>query len=94
MALNFFTILLIIIIIALIILYAVGKISGTTLFIIILILIILILLIPGLIGAATIGFLGRSCMNNNCSVVKLPLDIKPIGQYSHNETLYSVGMNR
>lgn len=85
----FFWILLIIIII-LIFLFAAGKLSGTILIIIILLIVILICIIPSIIGVATIGFLGNACMNNKCSVVKLPLDIEKIGQYNADNDLYSV----
>ena len=72
---NWILILIIVVIVILVILYATKKISGSTLTILILLLIILILLVPSLIGIGTIGFLGQSCQNQDCSLLKLPFDI-------------------
>ncbi|AYV84987.1 MAG: hypothetical protein Satyrvirus1_73 [Satyrvirus sp.] len=89
---NLFLILLIIVIIILIILLITGKISGATFTIFILIIIILILLVPSIIGLAAVSFVGNACMNKDCSVIKLPLDIEKIGQYNANTSLYKISV--
>jgi hypothetical protein len=87
----FLLVLLIIIIIILIYLYVSRHISGTTLAIILLALALLLLLFPALIGIGFTQLLGRSCLNKDCSVIKLPFNLTKIGRYNANNIAYSVG---
>lgn len=88
----FFIAILIILIVILVYLYAINRISGQTLAIIILIVVILLMLIPSLIGFGVLGFSQKACMNNNCTVVKLPLDITKVKKVGDTNYLYKIGM--
>ena len=69
-------------------LYYKKYISGKTLIIFVLLYIILFILMS--IGLGFAGLFKAVCMNDKCTVVKLPLDIRKIRQVDAKNYLYSV----
>lgn len=78
----------VIIILLLAYLYAENYISGKTVIIIFLLYIILFILLS--IGLGFAGLFKTVCMNDKCTVIKLPLDIRRVGQIDANNYLYNV----
>ena len=77
-----------ILIILLFFLYNYRYITGKTAIIIILLYIIFVIIFS--IGAGFTGLFKSICMNDKCSVVKLPFDITKIRQLDQTNYLYSV----